>query len=191
MIETIPAKSLPIDLSIKIIGCGAPSLIQSYIELTNCPYPIYADPSTKLYDTLGMHRSLSLGHKSPEYIQHSLFIGMLKSIVQGVKRIPTGDVLAAGNLNVNGGEFLFIRDGNESSSSNNSFSLKWCYKMKNSRDHTEIQQLQKILGLIDNDIIQISKSNRRSTINPSKNWIKRTQSLRRSNTTKANEKLLL
>ena len=44
-----------------VIGPGQPSLIASYKALTQCPFDIYADPSTRLYSLLGMHRTLSIG----------------------------------------------------------------------------------------------------------------------------------
>ena len=137
----IPPTSLPKDLSIAIIGCGAPSLIPSYVDLTSCPYPIYSDPSAKLFEMLGMHRSLSLGPRAPEYIQHSLLAGCIKSVVQGLKRIGSGDVMSAGDLSVNGGEFIFDRGLDQK------WSVSWCHRMQNSRDHSEVDDLMGTLGL--------------------------------------------
>lgn len=95
--------------SVVIIGPGLPSLIATYIRITQCAFPVYCDPSTQLYDILGMHRSLSLGHKAPVYIQHSLFSGAIKSAMQIVKRVGNGDATGGGDWNVNGGEFLFLQ----------------------------------------------------------------------------------
>ncbi|KIW13431.1 hypothetical protein PV08_08619 [Exophiala spinifera] len=95
--------------SVIIIGPGSPSLLSSYAALTKCAYPIYADPSTQLYDMLGMHKTLSMGGKHPEYIQHNLLSGAVKSAWQIVKRVGNGDALDGGDWHVNGGEFLFVQ----------------------------------------------------------------------------------
>ena len=58
--------SLPTPTFIAIVGCGSPSLISMYQSATNCPFPIYADPTKKLYSELGMLRTLNLGAR-PEY----------------------------------------------------------------------------------------------------------------------------
>lgn len=137
------------------MGCGAPTLIPSYVELTRCPYPVYADPTQKLYSALDMTRTLSLGHKDPAYINHTLVSGALKSIYQGLKRIGSGDVLQAGDLRQVGGEFLFEVTGAgvsaEKAKSGNGdlkkLAVTWCHRMKNTRDHAEIPELRKILGL--------------------------------------------
>ena len=144
--------SLPVDVSIVIIGCGVPSHIHEYVRQTECPFQMYADPSTKLYDMLGMHRTLSLGNKAPEYIQHSLIKGALQSVMQGMKRMPAGDALSAGEFSVNGGEFFFSRSEHRSrNDSSLSFSdrwtVPWCHQMENTRDHTEVHEIQAILGL--------------------------------------------
>jgi hypothetical protein len=153
--------SLPADTSIAIIGCGSHTLIPSYTELTSCPYPIYADPTTRLFDLLGMHRTLSLGWHAPNYIHHSLAAGVAKSIVQGVKRIPAGDVTKAGDLSQNGGEYLFEVEGVDTRSTKQEHGYKpkgndglkvkvpFCHRMRNSRDHTEIAQLVELLGLTE------------------------------------------
>ncbi|EXJ80100.1 hypothetical protein A1O3_08386 [Capronia epimyces CBS 606.96] len=137
-----------------LIGPGLPSLIPSYAELTQCPYPVYADPSTRLYSILGMHRTLSLGPKTPGYIQHSLVRGAVKSAWQVVKRVGSGDAMGGGDWDVNGGEFLFVRHDHGASSARRAASstragsappgweVHWCHRMLNSRDHTEPVDLQ-------------------------------------------------
>ncbi|KEF51329.1 uncharacterized protein A1O9_12679 [Exophiala aquamarina CBS 119918] len=95
--------------SVIIVGPGLPTLIATYIRITQCAFPVYCDPTTQLYDLLGMHRTLSLGHKSPVYIQHSLFSGAVKSALQIVRRVGNGDATGGGDWNINGGEFLFVQ----------------------------------------------------------------------------------
>ncbi|KIW67947.1 hypothetical protein PV04_03926 [Phialophora macrospora] len=147
--------------SVIIIGPGQPSLISSYKSLTQCPFDIYADPSTQLYNILGMHRTLAMGNKAPGYIEHSLLGGAVKSAWQIVRRFGSGDAMAGGDWDVNGGEFLFTRPGTRSrsgsrspsrsrsrsmsassqASSNLDWTVTWCHRMINSRDHTELIDL--------------------------------------------------
>ena len=155
----MPPSSLPSDTAITIVGCGSHTLIPSYIELTSCPYPIYADPNKRLFNMLGMRRNLSLGWKSPQYIQHTLLAGVGKSIVQGLKRIGEGDVTKAGGLSQNGGEFLFevegadLRyaspEGDAKTATGNvgmeKVEVTFCHRMQNTRDHTEVSVLAKTL----------------------------------------------
>ena len=158
LVSQIPPTSLPANTSIAIIGCGSHTLIPSYVELTSCPYPIYADPTKRLFDVLGMQRSLSLGWNAPNYIHHTLAAGVVKSIVQGLKRIPAGDITKAGDLSQNGGEYLFEVEGVETASQkegrvhqpkgNEGLKIRvtFCHRMRNTRDHTEIPQLAGLLG---------------------------------------------
>lgn len=88
------------------MGCGDPHLIDMYASETGCPFPIYADPTRKLYQELGMIKTLALGAR-PAYMNKSLFKSSLDSIVQGVKQIKKGLVLKAGDQRQIGGEFLF------------------------------------------------------------------------------------
>ncbi|KAI9866115.1 MAG: hypothetical protein M1813_001676 [Trichoglossum hirsutum] len=126
--------SLPVPTSIAIVGCGHPDLIPMYVEETQCPFPVYADPSRKLYDQLGMSRTLSLGSKKPDYMRGSMLAGVFKSILQGV-RSGTGG-FKGGDIKQVGGEFMFD-DGK----------VAWCHRMKNTRDHSEIPELRRVLGL--------------------------------------------
>lgn len=104
-----------------------------YIATTSCPFPVYADPSHKLYDYLGMTRTLNMG-KKPNYIHSNLFVTSVQSIVQGLR---TGDkALKGGDFKQVGGEFLF-EDGE----------VKWVHRMRNTRDHAEIEELRSIIGL--------------------------------------------
>lgn len=104
-----------------------------YANTTSCPFPIYADPTRKVYEALGLPRTLYLGSK-PEYIQNSLVAGAAQSIVQGIMT-GTG-ALKGGDYKQVGGEFLF-EDGN----------LIWSHRMKTTRDHAEVTELRRLLGL--------------------------------------------
>ncbi|KAL8952761.1 MAG: hypothetical protein Q9222_001346 [Ikaeria aurantiellina] len=127
-------KSISPPTKIVIIGCGQPDMIPMYIRETECPYPIYADPSKKLYAQLGMTRTLSLGSKSPEYMQYSLPSAVVRAIYQGLK--AGRGALKGGDYWQVGGEFMF-EDGQ----------VTWCHRMTNTRDHAEIPALRNQLGL--------------------------------------------
>jgi AhpC/TSA antioxidant enzyme len=105
-----------------------------YTEATQCPFPIYADPSRKLYDQLGMSRTLSLGNKKPDYMRSSILAGVFKSMIQGVR--SGSGVTKGGDIKQVGGEFMF-EEGK----------VVWCHRMKNTRDHSEIPELRQVLGL--------------------------------------------
>lgn len=125
--------ALPSPTFITVIGCGKPDLIDMYTQTTNCPFPIYADPTRKIYDLLNMTRTLELG-KKPGYIQSNLFVTSVQSIVQSLK---TGsNALKGGDFKQVGGEFLF-EDGK----------CVWAHRMRHTRDHAEITQVKELLGL--------------------------------------------
>lgn len=177
LVSQIPPSSLPANTSIAIIGCGSHTLIPSYVDLTSCPYPIFADPTKRLFDVLGMQRSLSLGWNAPNYIHHTLAAGVVKSIVQGLKRLPAGDITKAGDLSQNGGEYLFEVEGVETASQkegrvyqpkgNEGLKVRvtFCHRMQNTRDHTEIPQLAGLLGSPES-----SDRSRKSTSRLERRW---------------------
>ncbi|KAF7874080.1 hypothetical protein EAF04_002752 [Stromatinia cepivora] len=157
---------------IAVVGCGSPSLIPMYQEATNCPFPIYADPTKKLYDELGMMRTLNLGTR-PEYQRRSTLLGMAQSVVQSLKHIKGGKLFQGGDYQQVGGEFLFepvrmatpitsptdgppdmdasggILGNGDKIGENEGYEEKmvtWCHRMKNTRDHAEIPEIREVLG---------------------------------------------
>ena len=124
------------------IGCGDPSLIDMYAAASASQHPIYADPTRKLYDELGMVCTLALG-AAPGYMRHtSILASSLRSTLQGLRMIPRGLALKGGNQRQVGGEFLFeTRAGVEAAS------VTWCHRMKSTRDHCEPFEIQDVLGL--------------------------------------------
>lgn len=77
-----------------------------YASETGCPFPIYADPTTKLYSELGMIRTLALGNR-PAYMKKSMLKSSIESVFQGLKQMKTGLAFKAGDQRQIGGEFLF------------------------------------------------------------------------------------
>jgi len=117
-----------------IIGCGQPDLIPLYVKETGCPYTIYADPTRKLYDLLGMTKTMSLGNKHPDYMQRSMISSSISSFLLGLR--SGRHMLSAGDFWQVGGEFIF-EEGK----------VTWCHRMRNTRDHAETLEVQKQFGL--------------------------------------------
>ncbi|KAM5352628.1 hypothetical protein ACJ41O_005350 [Fusarium nematophilum] len=97
---------LPLSTFIVVIGCGDPALIDMYVHETGCRFPVYTDPTRSIFDALGMSKTLQMGAK-PAYMRKSMTRSIVDSIVQGVKQLPTGNVLKMGDQRQVGGEFLF------------------------------------------------------------------------------------
>lgn len=92
---------------IAVVGCGSPELINPYIQETGCPFPVYTDPTRKLYAELGMMSTLRLGSR-PAYMQgKSLMQVTASGVVQGLKQIRSGLATKSGDQRQVGGEFLF------------------------------------------------------------------------------------
>jgi hypothetical protein len=95
--------------------------------------------------------TLNLGRHSPEYINHSLAAGVLKSFVQAVRRVCEGDAFKAGDMRQVGGEFLFeitgeTRDRHDEEK-HPTVRVAWCHRMSNTRDHSEVDVIRMVLGL--------------------------------------------
>ena len=118
-----------------------------YMRATGCPFPIYTDPSRRLYSILGLTRTLSLGSNAPNYIHHSLMVLILKAIAQGLRRIWAGDMLKGGDLKQVGGEFLFETAALGKGQGDVGVQVTWCHRMKNTRDHAEVPIIRHVLGL--------------------------------------------
>jgi hypothetical protein len=104
-----------------------------YTEATSCPFPIYADPTRKLYDLLGMTRTFDLGSK-PDYMHTNVLINSVQSIFQS---LGTGkNALKGGDFKQVGGEFLFENG-----------ECTWAHRMKTTRGHAEVSDLRQMLGL--------------------------------------------
>ncbi|KAJ4267664.1 hypothetical protein NW762_003778 [Fusarium torreyae] len=164
---------LPVSTFIAVIGCGDPALIDMYVHETKCRFPVYTDPTRSLFDGLGMSKTLQMGAK-PAYMRRSMMHSIVGSIVQGVKQIPTGNVLKMGDQRQVGGEFLFepkdiltpvstprneraqplgaFEEAEENGTGNGHHRneakrVTWCHRMKTTRDHAEIPELIEVLGL--------------------------------------------
>ncbi|TVY52511.1 Thioredoxin-like protein AAED1 [Lachnellula cervina] len=164
---------LPTPTFIAVVGCGSPSLIPMYQEATACPFPIYADPTKKTYEELGMLRTITLG-AHPEYMRKSLMSAIVGSFVQSLKQMKGGKAFQGGDYHQVGGEFLFepvnmatpicspdvssaederkklgeVAGGNLGSGAFvEEKRVTWCHRMRNTRDHAEVPELREVLGL--------------------------------------------
>ncbi|SPJ85672.1 uncharacterized protein FTOL_11454 [Fusarium torulosum] len=170
---------LPVSTFIAVIGCGDPALIDMYVNETGCRFPVYTDPTRSIFDALGMSKTLQMGTK-PAYMRRSMMHSIVGSIVQGVKQIPTGNVLKMGDQRQVGGEFLFEpqdiltpvstprneiaqpisafdeaeeKGAEQDGHGNEEKRVTWCHRMKTTRDHAEIPELIEVLGLDQNTAV--------------------------------------
>ncbi|KXJ91068.1 AhpC/TSA antioxidant enzyme-domain-containing protein [Microdochium bolleyi] len=103
--ETLLA--LPVSTFVVVIGCGTHQLIDSYIKETGCQFDVYADPTRRLYDKLGMIRTLNMGSR-PAYMQNkSVAHTVVSGVMQGLKHLKSGLTMKMGDQRQVGGEFLF------------------------------------------------------------------------------------
>lgn len=105
-----------------------------YTSATKCPYPVYAEPSRELYDLLGMTSTFALGDKAPDYVEQSVIGTVLGSMKQMLGQ--GWNMMKGGDFKQVGGEFL-IEDGR----------CTWVHRMKTTRDHTEVDELRRVLGI--------------------------------------------
>lgn len=136
---------------------------------TSCPFPVYADPTKKLYTELGMLKTLNLGPR-PEYQRKGLMTLITGAVVQNLKMIKSGMALKGGGYQQVGGEFMFepveastpIVSPDEESAKQLGVGgpgdigrggymeekrITWCHRMRTTRDHAEIPELREVLGL--------------------------------------------
>ncbi|KAI1336811.1 AhpC/TSA antioxidant enzyme-domain-containing protein [Xylariaceae sp. FL0016] len=165
---------LPVSTFIAVVGCGSHELINAYIKETGCPFPVYADPTRRLYSELGMVRTLAMGAR-PAYLQDkSIAHTVMSGIVQGLRQVKSGLVMKMGDQRQVGGEFLFepasltldtpistpqdedkrldtaIEDDKANSIASTKVEEKrvtWCHRMRTTRDHAEVPELMEVLGL--------------------------------------------
>ena len=132
--------TMAIPTSIIVIGCGSPELIPQYKAVTRCPFPIFADPTRQVFKNLGMSISFNMGlaKKRPEYMKNTSATAWMAGQIKEVSKTRGMKRFKGGNLFQIGGEFLF-EDGN----------IAWCHRMKNYRNHVEIDVLKRILEIDD------------------------------------------
>ncbi|RBQ70108.1 hypothetical protein FVER14953_20848 [Fusarium verticillioides] len=135
-----PEKLQEINTEIVIMGHGDPRTVDMYRIDTGCEFPIYTDPSEELYKALGMIRTWEEGPPN-KYIPVSPFWNAWMSMKNAFWKILEGyPVWNWGTTNQQGGEFLFVGEGDDKR-------VAWCHRMRNSRDHTDTDEILEVLGL--------------------------------------------
>ncbi|KAF8837370.1 hypothetical protein BDN67DRAFT_205350 [Paxillus ammoniavirescens] len=123
-----------------VIGCGSYEPIAQYKETAATPFPIYADPSRKLYHALGMTiESLALtpaGEPRKSYLQKGDTVNALRSIWRGPLKNPLL-IGKQGNISQLGGEFIF-EPGPK---------CTFASRMQHTQDHVEVAELMKAAGI--------------------------------------------
>lgn len=128
----------PTSTSVAVVGCGDYRLIDFYAEQTRCPFPMYSDPTRKLYDALGMINTWDVGQQ-PGYISKSVPRLAIEGMWQALKQLPKGLTFKNGPPQQEGGEFLFEPTGEGDKR------VTWCHRMQNSWGHTEIPSISRVL----------------------------------------------
>ncbi|WWD01530.1 hypothetical protein V866_008475 [Kwoniella sp. B9012] len=139
--KSIPPSSLPEGTEAFIIGCGTSSPIPSYLTRTSSPYPIYSCPSLDLHKLFNFGRTLrgSNNGEKKTYMSElgggfnrtwlSLKHNLLKTPGHGLESVR-------GPNNQNGGEVIIEKDG----------TCSYIHRMQNTEDHTDLEDLAKIIG---------------------------------------------
>jgi len=127
------------DTNIIIIGCGEWQPIRHYLETTGFHGQIYADPTRKLYHTLGMITNLDItpqGVPRKSYLQYSVFVNALRSTWMGPVKNPLL-IGKQGHLSQLGGDFI-LGPGNQCS---------YASRMQHTEDHAEVADLLQAAGV--------------------------------------------
>ncbi|KAJ5085920.1 hypothetical protein N7532_010691 [Penicillium argentinense] len=130
LLDMIPPSARP--AQVIIIGCGDPSMIVPYIEETTDEFPIYSDPSGRIYDKLQMKRT-SAFTDPPPYTEHSFSSSFATCLKQLWKRGLAS--LKGGNWDQQGGEWVFVDK-----------KLRYAHRMEAANDHLTAEQLMEILS---------------------------------------------
>ncbi|KAJ6006897.1 hypothetical protein N7451_004841 [Penicillium sp. IBT 35674x] len=135
LLDTVPPSAKP--AQVIIIGCGDPALIGPYMEETSDEFPIYSDPSGKIYEKLKMIRSTGGITEPPPYSCESFSTALGKTFKQMWKRGWAG--LKGGSWDQQGGEWIFQRG-----------KLRYAHRMEGTSDHLTAERLCEILS-VDHD----------------------------------------
>lgn len=130
LLDTVPSSAKPAQAI--IIGCGHHSLIVPYMEETSDKFPIYSDPSAKIYEKLRMKRTMD-GFTSPPPYSYAPFSSALAGMFKQIWRRGWSG-LRGGNWVQQGGEWIFQHG-----------KLRYAHRMEGVNDHLTADQLVNIL----------------------------------------------
>ena len=116
-------------------------------------YPIYCDPSRKLYEKLGMATGLQ-GAPEGQKVDYQRK-GSIANAVGSIKNAVTSgtDMVKGGHPSQNGGEMLWMGGtqgevgGREGEGKGGKAELVWFKRMRHTQDHADVSELKEILGL--------------------------------------------
>ncbi|KUL89014.1 hypothetical protein ZTR_06006 [Talaromyces verruculosus] len=131
LLATIPPQRKP--AQVIIIGCGDHTLIGPYLEETSDAYPIYTDPSGKIYEKLSMKRTYEGFTEPPSYSDRSFPGAVFKDLQQRWKH--GWSALKSGPSDQQGGELIFEHG-----------KLKYAHRMQKVNDHLTADRLVAILN---------------------------------------------
>jgi hypothetical protein len=120
-----------------VIGCGDPSLIPHYREVTKFRGLMYADPTRQLYNVLGMTLKTMDGtpkHEQKKSYVPSVTAATVGGIVDALKQPISAITGRNGSISQLGGEFIF-GPGN---------TCHFANRMKHTQDHMEVADLMKV-----------------------------------------------
>ncbi|GFF25304.1 thioredoxin-like protein AAED1 [Aspergillus udagawae] len=132
VLSTLPNPTGPSQLI--IVGCGDPQRIVPYVSETEAAFPIYTDPTGKIYEKLQMKRTKACITAPPSYAQLSFFCALGKTFKQ---MFHSGwQAFRGGPWGQNGGEWVF-RGGK----------CIFAHRMEHVSDHLTADQLLEVLSL--------------------------------------------
>jgi len=120
-----------------VVGCGEWALIKQYKEDTGYYYPIYADPSRKLYKALGLIASLA---PPPSDAPKKSYVGsVVSTTIHSTLRALKSPIafFKGGDITQLGGDFI-LGPGNHCS---------FASRMRWTTDHVEVPDLMAAAGV--------------------------------------------
>jgi hypothetical protein len=94
-----------------------------------------------------MTQTLALGSR-PEYMRRGLLVSSIRSFFQEIRAMTRGNAFKGGDYRQVGGEFLFDTAAAPSldAAGTGEWRVSWCHRMRNTRDHSEVAKLRRVLG---------------------------------------------
>lgn len=126
ILESLPQPAGP--SQVIIIGCGDSSNIVPYVTETSAKFPLYTDPSGKIYESLQMKRN-TCGITTPPAYTHMSFFRALGLGLKHMFQNPLNP-FSGGPWGQNGGEWIF-RGGK----------CVYAHRMEHVSDHLTVEQL--------------------------------------------------
>ncbi|PYH81109.1 hypothetical protein BO82DRAFT_336638 [Aspergillus uvarum CBS 121591] len=118
-----------------IIGCGDPARIVPYVAETAARFPVYTDPTGRIYSELRMKRTVHGITRPPVYTEVSFVRALGRTLKQMFSAGGWLRAFRGGPWNVNGGEWVF-RGGR----------CVYVHRMERVGDHLTAGQLLEVLG---------------------------------------------